>query len=61
MIEWQAEEQRINMALAGLQAHKGDAPVSAGHLQDDRSGHLHKMQAPAFAGTTIIGSVGCGP
>ena len=37
---------------------KSDAPVSAGHLQDDRSGHLHKMQAPALVGATVIGSVG---
>jgi hypothetical protein len=29
MIEWQAEEQRINMALAGLQAPNGDRLLDA--------------------------------
>jgi hypothetical protein len=29
MIEWQAEEQRINMALAGLQAPNGDGLLDA--------------------------------
>ena len=33
--------------------------ISASRIQNDRSRNLHEMQAPAFAGTTIIGSVVC--
>jgi len=37
---------------------KSPARISTGRVQDDRSRDLHEMQAPAFAGTTIIRSVG---
>jgi hypothetical protein len=49
---------RTSQPLVAPVRSKSDAPVSAGHLRDDRSGHLHKMQAPALVGATVIGSVG---
>jgi site-specific DNA recombinase len=49
MIEWQAEEQRINMALAGLQASNGDRLLDAKRILElaNKAYFLYLTRKPA--------------